>query len=174
MEVNRYGFRGEEPRLAKPAGTFRVALLGDSQAEALQVDFEDTFGEVLERRLAACPAPLGGVPPGAGRRVEVLNFGVSGYGTAQALLTLRHAAAPFRPDLALLAVYTGNDVRNNLEELELDPGRPYFRLLPDGSLELDDSFREEPGFRRRASWLGAAAYAALDASRLAQLAKAVW
>ena len=169
VEVNRFGFRGPAPRVGKPAGTYRIALLGDSQAEALQVDFADTFGEVLARRLPAC-ASL----PGGAQRVEVLSFGVSGYGTAQALLTLRHAAAAFDPDLVLLAVYTGNDVRNNVEEIERDPLRPYFTLGDDGRLALDDSFRAEPGFRRRASWLGRAAYGVLDASRLAQVGKAVW
>ncbi|HEX6203296.1 MAG TPA: SGNH/GDSL hydrolase family protein [Thermoanaerobaculia bacterium] len=169
VEVNRFGFRGPAPRVGKPEGTFRIVVLGDSQTEALQVDFEDTFGEVLERRLAAC-AEL----PGGARSVEVLNFGVSGYGTAQALLTLRHAAAAFDPDLVLLAVYTGNDVRNNVEAIERDPLRPYFTLGDDGRLALDGSFRDEPGFRRRASWLGRAAYGVLDGSRLAQVAKAVW
>jgi hypothetical protein len=106
--------------------------------------------------------------------VEVLNFGVSGYGTGQALLTLRHLAAAFEPDLVLLAVYTGNDVRNNLAELELDPLRPYFRLGRDGEPILDDSFRDSSGFRRRTSWIGGAAYAVLDGLRLAQLAKALW
>lgn len=176
VEVNRFGFRGPAPRVEKPPGTYRIALLGDSQAEALQVDFADTFGEVLERRLAECPALAAGAALGsdAVQRVEVLNFGVSGYGTAQALLTLRHAAAAFEPDLVLLALYTGNDVRNNLEEIERDPGRPYFRLADEGELVLDDSFRDSPGFRRRDSSAGRAAYAALDRSRLAQAAKAFW
>lgn len=176
VEVNRFGFRGPAPQVEKPPGTHRIVLLGDSQAEALQVDFADTFGEVLERRLAECPALAAGAAPGsdAVERVEVLNFGVSGYGTAQALLTLRHAAAAFEPDLVLLAVYTGNDVRNNLEEIERDPGRPYFRLADDGELVLDDSFRDSPGFRRRDSSAGRVAYAALDRSRLAQAAKAFW
>lgn len=169
IEINRFGFRGPAPRVGKPAGTFRIVVLGDSQTEALQVDFEDTFGEVLERRLSGC-----GTLPGDAERVEVLNFGVSGYGTAQALLTLRHAAAAFDPDLVLLAVYTGNDVRNNVEAIERDPLRPYLTLGEDGRLALDDSFRDQPGFRRRASWLGRAAYGVLDASRLAQVGKAVW
>lgn len=172
VEVNRFGFRGPAPQVAKPDGTYRIVLLGDSQAEALQVDFADTFGEVAARRLAECPALA--AAGGAGRRVEVLDFGVSGYGTAQALLTLRHAAAVFEPDLVLLAVYTGNDVRNNLEEIERDPGRPYFLLGDDGELALDDSFRDSPGFRRRESVAGRAAYAALDRLRLAQAAKAFW
>lgn len=172
VEVNRFGFRGPAPQVAKPAGTYRIVLLGDSQAEALQVDFADTFGEVVARRLAECPSLAAG--GGAPRRVEVLDFGVSGYGTAQALLTLRHAAAAFEPDLVLLAVYTGNDVRNNLEEIERDPGRPYFLLGDDGELLLDDSFRDSPGFRRRRSAAGRAAYAALDRLRLAQAAKAFW
>lgn len=168
IEVNRAGFRDDsEPPADEPAGTYRIALLGDSQAEALQVPWGATFGEVLERRLAECPD----LPPGT-ERVEVLNFGVSGYGTAQALLTLRHQALAYDPDLVILAFYTGNDVRNNLRALELDPKRPYFELAPDGDLVLDDSFRATRAYRLRTAPGAGLAYGLLARSRLAQLAKA--
>ena len=131
VEVNPAGFRDVPRQRAKPAGVFRIAVLGDSQTEALQVEREERFTAVLEDELAGCRA----APPGwsgADRpRFEVLNFGVAGYGTAQELLTLRDEALAYDPDLVLLAVYTGNDVRNNLEALELDPARPYFVLPVD-------------------------------------------
>jgi lysophospholipase L1-like esterase len=165
VEVNRDGFRGAPRRLAKPPDVWRVAVLGDSMTEALQVDLAETFPAVLERRLARCPA----LPPGV-RDVEVLNFGVSGYGTAQELLTLRHQALAWAPDLVLLAFYTGNDVRNNLEALERDPGRPYFRLGDDGALTLDDTFRRRGGLAALRG--GPAAQWLLAHSRLAQLGKA--
>ena len=73
--------------------------------------------------------------------MEALNFGVSGYGTARELLTLKDDVWRYAPDLVRLAFYTGNDVRNT--------GGPwtrrraaYFVPRPDGSLALDDSFRE--------------------------------
>ena len=56
-----------------------VLFSGDSFAEALQVPMEDTFWAILEREIKECTAV-------AGREPEV-NFGVSGYGTAQELIT---------------------------------------------------------------------------------------
>ena len=43
---------------------------------------EQTFWSLLERKLQECHA----FP---GKNVEVINFGVSGYDTAQELITLR-------------------------------------------------------------------------------------
>ena len=72
---------------------------------------EDTFWSVMERELGQCALF-------AGRRVEVINFGVSGYGTVQELMTLRHYVWDYDPDVVVLAFTTGNDVRNNLRALE--------------------------------------------------------
>jgi hypothetical protein len=55
------------------ARTLRIAVLGDSFAEALQITMEEAFWSV---ELQGCPSL-------AGREPEVINFGVSGYGTAQ-------------------------------------------------------------------------------------------
>lgn len=161
VEINSDGLRDREHRREKPAGTLRIAVLGDSFAAALQVPVESTFWAVLERELATCPA-LSPAP------VEVINFGVSGYGTAQELLTLRHHAWSYDPDLVILAFLTGNDVNNNSRALEGDPMRPYF-LYQGGELVLDDSFRDLPAFRFRQSALGRFSYWFSDFSRVAQL-----
>ena len=76
VRVNSDGLRDREHAREKPPDTFRVAVVGDSYAEALQVEQEAAFWAVMERRLQACAAQFAG-----GRRVEVINFGVSGYGT---------------------------------------------------------------------------------------------
>src|SRR5512137_1296835 len=56
IQVNREGFRGPDCRRAKPKGTLRIAVLGDSFAEAVQVPIEQTFCSVMQRELAAnCP-----------------------------------------------------------------------------------------------------------------------
>jgi hypothetical protein len=68
--INREGFRDREHASKKPAGTYRIAVLGDSFTEALQVGLEDTFASVLERELATCPNFRA-------RSIEVFNFGVS-------------------------------------------------------------------------------------------------
>jgi len=138
VKVNSRGLRDREHALPKPGDVYRIAVLGDSYAEALQVRVEETFWWLLARRLEAC-----GFQPG--KRIEAVNFGVSGYGTAQELLTLRHRAADYSPDLVLLAFFPGNDVRNNSKTLERENLRPFF-LLRDGKLALDDSFATAPSF----------------------------
>lgn len=165
VHVNRDGLRDEEHPIPKPAGEVRIAWLGDSCTESLQVPREQTFWELLEKEVAAqCPAV-------AGKRIESLDFGVSGYGTAQELLTLQHDVWKYQPDLVLLAFYTGNDVRNNWRPLELDDSRPYFVPRPDGTLALDDSFRATSGYRLRRTAPARFLYAVFNHVRLLQLAK---
>jgi len=145
VTINSHGMRDVEYTLEKPRDVFRVAVFGDSFTEALQVELEASFSKVMERELASCPALRG-------KQAEVLNFGVSGHGTAQSLQRLRYEGWNFDPDLVVLAFLTGNDIRNNHRALEGDPYRPYF-TLQNGTLALDDSFTKDSGyiFRKKIS-----------------------
>ncbi len=151
IRINSDGMRDKERSVPKSPHSFRIAVLGDSVTEARQVALEDTFPSRLERQLAHCPSMQG-------RTVEVLNFGVPGYGTAQELLMLRGKARKYRPDLVLLEFYFGNDLSDNLRELDYTKpgGRPYF-VEKDGRLVLDDSFKHlpemQPGAIRLHNWL---------------------
>lgn len=122
VEINAAGRRDLDRAVDKAAGTFRVLLLGDSFVEALQVPLAETFARGLERRLGAV----------AGRPVEVVSMGVSGYGTASEYLWYREHGRAFRPDVVLLSFYPGNDVRNNSPTLE-PTLRPVYAA--DGTLE---------------------------------------
>ena len=83
---------------------------------------------MLARELpATCPSL-------AGRRVEIVNFGVSGYGTSTEWIALQREGWAYQPDLVLLAFFSGNDLRNNVFELEQKPYRLYHRLR-EGRLE---------------------------------------
>jgi hypothetical protein len=157
IEINSDGWRGPETTLKPPAGTFRIALLGDSYIEAFEVPFEATLGELLEERLTA----LRGTP------VEVLNFGHGGYGTGQELLTLKHEVWKYSPDLVLLAVTTGNDISDNYRPLKRSDYVPYYVFQGD-SLVLDSTFVQSRGFRSRARWTRRL-FAVVQHSRLAQL-----
>ncbi len=158
VRINADGMRDRAHALAKPPDTLRIAILGDSYAEAFQVPAEDAFWSVLERELGSCPALHG-------RRVEVLNFGVAGYGTAQELLMLRERAFRYQPDVVVLAFFTGNDVRNNSRELQGSSGRPYFVLEGD-ELVLDDRFARKFEVRWRNNPVGRALDAVLLRSKL--------
>ena len=153
IKISSAGLRDREHDLSKPPNTMRIAVLGDSMAEALQVPLEKDFSSVLEEKLKSCKML-------AGRNVEVLNFGVSGYGTAQELLTYLHRAAAYSPDVTILAFYAGNDIRNNSRSLEPNKLRPFY-LLRDDSLVIDNSFARDPGyvsyrstFDGRKKWFG--------------------
>lgn len=145
VRINSDGLRDVEHALAKPAGTFRIALLGDSYCEALQVSQEEAFWQVMAGKLDECHAFPG--------KVEVINFGVSGYGTTQELLTLREKVWKYAPDLVVLAVTTNNDVTDNSRALKKTDDVPYFVYKGD-QLTLDDSFRASRTFRFGGSWLG--------------------
>ncbi len=145
----------------KPQGVYRIAVLGDSYAQALQVDVSATFWRILEFELQRCGY-------GGGRQIEVLNFGVSGYSTAQEFITLRERVKHYQPDLVLLAFLSGNDVRDNSTELAGRYPRPFFELR-DGQLVPDNRFRENWIFRLKASWVWQALLSASDYSRVFQL-----
>jgi hypothetical protein len=133
VTINSDGLRDREHSLGKPPGTLRIAVLGNSYTEAMQVPLEQTYWAVMEREVARAGLP--GV-----RNVEVINFGVGGFGTAQELITLRTKVWKYQPDVVLLAFLTGNDVLYNHRELNQQPQAPYF-VYRDGRLVLDDSFR---------------------------------
>ena len=136
VDINSDGLRGPEVVKPKPKDTFRIALLGDSFTIAVQVPLEQTYAKVMERELNQNCQAL------AGQKVEVLNFGVNGYGTAQQFLTLREKALEFEPDLVMLGYFIGNDVTENSKQLENILLRPFFIKDEKGELVLDTSFNQ--------------------------------
>ena len=163
VRINAAGFRGSLPHPHPKEDTLRIAVLGDSFTESLQVDEQKTWIRQLQHQLNGskdCPLLRGG-------QAEVLNFGVGGYSTGQALLTWRYQAKAFHPGLVILAVYPGNDFTDN------QPGplndRPGFVLKGDGSLLQDNSFQSSAGYRFRTSAAGQVLDGLINHSRLIQL-----
>ena len=161
VRTNSEGLRDREHPKAKPANTIRIAVLGDSYTEARQVPLEDAYWAVLERDLKRCEGL-------AGLEVEVINFGVSGYGTAQELITLRRRVWSYSPDVVILAFLTGNDVQDNSRELTSDSKKPYF-IYKDGALTLDASFRDSAVYRASQTTLAKLGNRLTDYSHVLQL-----
>jgi lysophospholipase L1-like esterase len=122
--INSKGLFDREYEYEKPTGTFRILLLGDSFAEGIHVPLERTHQELLEARLDAA----GGLA-----RCEVVNGGVSSYGTDQELLFYETEGRRYDPDLVLL-LFNRNDPQNNLEHklFELNEGK--LHPIPPGPL----------------------------------------
>lgn len=94
--TNAFGQRDIERQLAKPAGVRRILILGDSVAVGAGVySLDDTISRQMEVQLDD-------------RRIEVLNFGVSGYCTRAEVELLRTKGLDFRPDLVIV-LFVGND-----------------------------------------------------------------
>lgn len=110
----------------------RIGLFGDSFTHGDDEFFEVTWGEVLERRLAARGIPT-----------QVLNLGVSGYGIDQAFLRWRKQAPSLELDVVVLGFQSENVLRNHnmiralyLWRTQLPFSKPRFVLGSDGELEL--------------------------------------
>lgn len=105
VQTNSHGFRDHEHDVDKKDGVLRILLLGDSFMEALQVEFSDAFPSLLERDLGAR----------LGCQVEVINAGVSGWGTDDEVTYLMRKGREFHPDVVLFAATLHNDISDNLE-----------------------------------------------------------
>jgi hypothetical protein len=164
VRISSAGVRDREHSIVKPADVWRVAVLGDSYTDALQVAEDKRFTSVIERLLTECDA-------GGGRRVEVLNFGVAGFGTAQEYLLLRDRVLRYAPDVVVLAFLPGNDITDNVRAL--DPSlasRPYVTLNASGQIAWDRSFEGSRSFRIKSSSIYRALLSASDFSRVVQAA----
>jgi len=106
VSINSVGLRDREHAVPKPAGAYRILLLGDSFMEALQLPFDASFPRILEAELGRR----------TNRPVEVVNASVSGWGTDDELRYLETYGARWEPDLVLVAMTLHNDVNDNLRE----------------------------------------------------------
>lgn len=104
--TNSSGMRDREHTIEKRANQFRIMVLGDSFMEANQVNFEDAFSSVLERTLRETTR----------RDIEVINAGVSGWGTDDELTYLVREGVKYRPDLVLVVMTLHNDISDNLAQ----------------------------------------------------------
>jgi hypothetical protein len=102
--ISSAGLCDLEHQLAKPEGVIRIAVLGDSMTEALQVPTEARFTRLLEKKLNARVSK--------GQRFEVLNFGNGAFSTGQEYLQFVQTVATYHPDLTVLMFHQGDEEKN--------------------------------------------------------------
>ena len=83
VRIDSLGARDAERSIRKETGVFRIAVFGDSTTEAVQVDLEQEFTRLLEQRFHQ-----------RGLQIEVLSFGVIGYGPLSSTCSMRSAPGP--------------------------------------------------------------------------------
>lgn len=94
ITFNSLGFRDRE---FSEGGEFKIAILGDSFMEAIEVPAglttASTLGKLIHRR--------------------VLNASINSYGTTHELFVYQNLLKPLRPEVVVLFFYPGNDVQEN-------------------------------------------------------------
>ena len=145
--TNSQGFRNREDfEYEKPVGMLRVLSLGDSHTQGYEVRQEHTFSAVLQRYLARHSI-----------QAQVMNAGVSGFSTAEALILLENEGVKFDPDIVVLGFYA-NDLEDNIKSA-------LFSLDEKGAL-IEAKKHHTPGVRIQniiysvpgAKWLGENSY----------------
>jgi len=123
VRINSKGHRGPEVG-AKAPGELRLLALGDSFTLGVQVEEEQTFSALLGAKLTAS----------LGRPVRIINAGVDGFGTEQAMQMAERLDAHYDVDGAILLFFTGNDFWENFSFTErkrmnggglMPPPKPY-------------------------------------------------
>lgn len=111
LTINSLGMRDREYTRKKPPGTTRILILGGSFTWGYGVADGENYTDVLEASFAESDRT----------RVEVLNTGVSGWGTDQEYLYLKNEGFEYEPDLVVAAfnltehpVYCVNSVQFGL------------------------------------------------------------
>lgn len=127
VNINSQGWRGDEYHIRKPKDVYRIAVIGDSYIEAFQVPYEKSFTQQLEKTLNSSIK---------GMKFEVMNFGKSGFGTAQEYVVYKNYVKKYNPDMVILCFVPGNDVRNSNPRLEKYSEMPYLVYNSSGKLEV--------------------------------------
>lgn len=109
---NQWGFRGSN--IDRDTDDIRIMVYGDSNIQAAFSDEEDSFAARLETELESR----------SGRRFQVINAGVAGYGPDQVMLKIEDQIPLWKPDFVVVQLFADNDfgdvVRNRLVSLDPD------------------------------------------------------
>jgi hypothetical protein len=110
VEHNNDGFRDINHGVKSKK---RIAFLGDSFVWGYDAEQPERFTDKLQRLLPGC---------------EIMNMGVSGYGTDQEFLLLQRWFDRYQPDMVVV-VFTGNDcLDNNDRYVYTGYYKPYYDL----------------------------------------------
>ena len=100
LGINSEGLRYRDLPKAKTPGTLRGFTLGDSQTFGAGLDAPDTYTAVAERTLRD-----------AGWSIELVDAGIAGYGSLQALRLIEGKLIAWDPDFVVIDCRTFDSVR---------------------------------------------------------------
>ena len=101
LKINSLGFRDQERTIKKQKDSTRIVVIGDSFVVAREVPFDKTPSQLLERYLNESNSEGLSIK----QKYEVLNFGTTGFGIPQSLLTNRIYVKDFNPEYIFLFIF---------------------------------------------------------------------
>ena len=114
INTNSQGMRGlKDYSIRKPGNITRIMSLGDSFVFGFGVKDNETFSARLEQ---------------SDPNLEVLNFGVAGYGLDQILLSYRKLGRQYNPDLVIVGIFPEQFWRATRSFTDAGYAKPYFTL----------------------------------------------
>ena len=134
-EVNEFGYLGPGYPKERKENTLRVALIGASMVQGLELFDRNHFRKLLEDKLSLI----------TGKKVEVLNFGRGGIDLRGMYTTYKYISSEFHPDINL--IFAGNFSFIGKDD---KPG-PDYTVMGD-SLIIDYSFAESSQFKQRTNY----------------------
>jgi hypothetical protein len=122
FRTNSRGYRAR-PAQRFEARPYRIAFVGDSFTEAMQVEYDKSFVALLERALTGAVS---------GRDVVCENYGIAATGLFDYWhRTVHDVLKPSPPDALVLCIYPGNDFSIDFPDEAFDaqcrPRTEYFR-----------------------------------------------
>lgn len=144
VKINSHGLRSDKDYSFTRNDKPRIAIMGDSFTWGYGVDNSDRFSDILERDLFD-------------NRIEVINAGVTGYGTDQQLLLYENEIRKYKPDIVIVAMDLTDIFSDNYRKMAYGYPKPYFERDDKGGVRLtalpasigQDSyeFRDSPSAR---------------------------
>ena len=109
-KINSQGLRDKEHNFTKPKSTTRILAFGDSFTFGEGVPYGERFTDITGKHFS---------------NLEIINFGVPGYGLDNILLTFAREGLKYSPDYVILFLnnvmlerYSTNIIKNNSIDIE--------------------------------------------------------
>jgi peptidoglycan/LPS O-acetylase OafA/YrhL/lysophospholipase L1-like esterase len=104
VSANSLGFPGKEYPATRSPNSYRILVTGDAFTSAEGVDTENAWPRLIEQRMNATDTS---------RKIEVLNFAITGYGPQQEQAVIDSFVPTYHPDLVLIQMFV-NDFEDAL------------------------------------------------------------
>jgi GDSL-like Lipase/Acylhydrolase family len=135
FRTNEDGLTPPSAKRVRTPGRKRIMIFGDSTVVGRLVPQDQTITAQLEHLLRD-----------RGINAEVINAGVQGYATDQALLRMEQLLPIYKPDIAMYCL-CDNDFRGNALNFTNSSSKPRFKLTKDGTLTMSP-----PQFQEKINW----------------------